>query len=111
MSVGWPHQLTHLRHANYTKRYYGGNPVDVTGPGLLSMCFHRYPDRVKEFGYNRRDSTIWLYAENRGGTPMQIAYEVDFEDKGRISHDGREHYSALWKERRIYSSTCRRGPA
>lgn len=69
---------------NVDNHFYGGNPVDVTGPGLLSMCFHRYPDRVKEFGYNRRDSTIWLSAENHHGVPQQIAYEVNFEDKGAL---------------------------
>jgi len=94
---------------NVANRFYGSNPVDVTGPGLLSMCFHRYPDRVKEFGYNRRDSTIWLFAENNHGVPEQIGYEVNFGDKARISRDGREHYSKLWNERRIYSHTCKRG--
>eukprot|EP00038_Savillea_parva_P022953 m.39159 g.39159 ORF g.39159 m.39159 type:complete len:926 (-) comp5763_c0_seq1:190-2967(-) len=92
---------------NVDNHYYGGNPVDVTGPGLLSMCFHRYPDRIKEFGYNRRDSTIWLYAENNHGVPMQIAYEVNFGDKGMFCVKARSTRTHTTVRISLSTSRCR----
>eukprot|EP00038_Savillea_parva_P009739 m.185529 g.185529 ORF g.185529 m.185529 type:complete len:354 (+) comp16469_c0_seq1:403-1464(+) len=93
---------------NVVRRYYGDDPVDVTGPGLLAKCVDKDPHSVHTYGFNERDGTMWGYPDPQTGSILQIGHEVGNKYKGQVHRNGgRIHYSEQWRNRAIFNESCR----
>jgi len=92
---------------NIVRKYYGDDPVDVTGPGLLAKCVAKDPHSVHTYGFNERDGTMWGYPDPENGRILEIGHEVGNKYKGQVHRGGRIHYSEQWRNRDIFNASCR----
>lgn len=82
------------------KRFYGKNPYCVTGPTLLAEVWKEYKkiytSNLKVLSYH--DNYLWWNNDRI----FQVKYPNYYQDM--TIYTQQEHYSQLWKEKRIYKN-------
>lgn len=97
---------------NVRQRYYGTDPLEISGPLLLARAFRQivgrecnpdtdYGNGVRLLKYARTEiCTTGGVITDRGRVIMVTKYPGYTEDRSWYSSD--EHYSKMWKQRRVY---------
>ena len=95
--------------ATAAKRSHGDSPLGVSGPLLLAQCIKSHPPRnptALAITHFDTRGAMWPYTGLRAG-PKIMAYERASSSYLKTGKEGTEHYSRLWRERKLFRDDCR----